>query len=93
MTPKLLLAVSVAVFVPAVVGVPEIRPLVAMDRPPGKLVPPKTTGVLPLAVTVLLNVTPAVPLKELVEVKTGAEPELGSSKSAILVEERRLPFR
>jgi len=71
-TPKALLAVSVAVLVPEVVGVPVINPLVAMERPVGRLDPVNVIGAVPLAVTVLLNATPTVPLKELVEVMTGA---------------------
>ena len=67
-------AVSVAVFVPAVVGVPLIRPFVAMFRAVGRLDPPNVIGAVPLPVTVLLNATPTVPLKELVEVITGGVP-------------------
>jgi hypothetical protein len=56
--PKALLAVSVAVLVPAEVGVPLINPFVAMFSPVGRLDPPKIIGAVPLAVTVLLNATP-----------------------------------
>ena len=74
-------AVSVAVFVPAVVGVPVIKPFVLFVRPAGRLVARNVIGAVPLAVTVLLKATPTVPLKELVEVKAGGTP-------AILVEVR-----
>ena len=56
--PKALLAVSVAMLVPATVGVPLINPLVAMFNPVGRLDPPKVIDAVPLAVTVLLNTTP-----------------------------------
>jgi glycerol-3-phosphate acyltransferase PlsY len=69
--PILLDAVSVAALVPAVVGVPLIRPFVAMFSPLGRLDPPKISGAVPLAVTVLLNASPTVPLKELVDVNCG----------------------
>jgi hypothetical protein len=71
--PKLLLAVRVAVFVPAVVGVPVISPLVLFVNPAGRLEVLNVIGVLPLAVTVLLNIAPTVPLNELVEVNKGAD--------------------
>jgi hypothetical protein len=74
--PKALLAVSVAMLVPALIGVPLIKPLVEMERPVGRLDPTKVIGAVPLAVTVLLNVTPTCPRKELVEEMTGAEPKL-----------------
>jgi len=70
-------AINVTVLVPAVVGVPLINPFVAMERPVGRLDPPNVIGVVPLAVTVLLNATPTVPLKELVEVKTGVAGRTG----------------
>jgi hypothetical protein len=72
--PKALLAVSVAVLVPEVVGVPVINPLVAMERPVGRLDPVNVIGAVPLAVTVLLNATPTCPRKELVEVNCGETP-------------------
>lgn len=65
-------AVTVAVLVPALIGVPLIAPLVAIERPPGRLVAVKMIGAVPLAITVLLNATPTVPLKELAEVIAGA---------------------
>ena len=65
--PILLEAVSVAALVPATVGVPLINPLVEIESPVGRLAPPKMIGVVPLAVTVLLNATPTVPPKEFVE--------------------------
>ena len=74
--PKALLAVSVAVLVPEVVGVPVIMPLVLFVNPVGRLDPLNVIGVLPLAVSVLLNATPTVPLKELVEVICGGMPEM-----------------
>ena len=74
--PNVLLAVSVAVLVPALIGVPLIKPLVEMESPVGRLYPLNVIGVVPLAVTVLLNVTPTCPRKELVEEMTGAEPKL-----------------
>ena len=74
-TPVELEAVNTVLFVPAAVGVPLIRPLVVIERPDGRLDPPKVIGAVPLAVTVLLKATPTVPLKELVEVMTGDEPE------------------
>ena len=61
-TPKALEAVSVAEFVPAIVGVPVITPSVERVSPAGRLEAPKVIGVLPLAVTVLLNATPTVPV-------------------------------
>ena len=72
--PNALLAVRVAVLVPAEVGVPLITPLVEIFSPVGRLDPPNVIGAVPLAVTVLLNATPTVPLKELVEVICGAMP-------------------
>ena len=63
-------AVRTTLLVPAVVGVPLIRPLVAMERPEGRLEALKVIGATPLAVTMLLKATPTVPLKELVEVMT-----------------------
>jgi hypothetical protein len=72
--PKALLAVSVALLVPAVIGVPLITPLVEIFSPPGRLDPPNVIGALPLAVTVLLNATPTCPRKELVEVNCGETP-------------------
>ncbi len=69
--PKALLAVSVALLVPAEVGVPLITPLVAIFRPVERLDPVNVIGAVPLAVTVLLKATPTVPVKELVEVKVG----------------------
>ena len=72
--PKALLAVSVALLVPAVIGIPLISPSVAMFKLVGRLDPPKVIGVVPLAVTVLLKATPTVPLKELVEVNCGETP-------------------
>jgi hypothetical protein len=56
--PKALLAVSAAMLVPAVVGVPLITPFVAIERPEERLDPPNVIGAVPLAVTVLLNTTP-----------------------------------
>ena len=70
--PKALLAVSLAVLVPAVVGVPVISPLVAMLRPEGKLEALNVIGAVPVAVTTPLNGSPTVPLKELAEVIVGA---------------------
>ena len=70
-TPYALDAVRMVLFVPALVGVPLISPLVAIERPDGRLDPANVIGAVPLAVTVLLNTTPTVPLKELVEVKRG----------------------
>jgi hypothetical protein len=72
--PTLLDAVNVEEKVPALVGVPLINPFVAMLNPYADriLVPVNVIGAVPLAVTVLLNGTPTVPLKELVEVKVGA---------------------
>jgi hypothetical protein len=67
-------AVNTTLFVPAVVGVPVIRPLVAIFSPAGRLDPPKIIGAVPLAVTVLLNATPTCPRKELVEVMAGGVP-------------------
>jgi len=49
-------------------------PLVLFVNPVGRLDPLNVIGVLPLAVSVLLNATPTVPLKELVEVITGGVP-------------------
>ena len=51
-----------------------MNPFVAMLNPYADriLVPLNVIGAVPLAVTVLLNGTPTVPLKELVEVKVGA---------------------
>ena len=72
--PKALLAVSVAVFVPATVGVPLIKPLEVMFKLVGRLDPPYVIGAVPLAVTVLLNTTPTCPRKEFVEVNCGATP-------------------
>jgi hypothetical protein len=66
--PKALLAISVELLLPAVVGVPLINPLVKMFSPEGRLVSPNVIGAVPLAVTVLLKATPTVPVKELVEV-------------------------
>ena len=90
--PILFDAVSVAALVPAAVGVPLIRPLVAMFSPVGRLDPPKIIGAVPLAVTVLLNTTPTVPLKELVEVNCGDTPvgllsaaELATRKPVIAI--------
>ena len=60
--------------VPALLGVPLITPLVDMFRPIGRLVPLNVIGVVPLAVTVLLNATPTCPRKELVEVICGETP-------------------
>ena len=67
-------AVNVEEKVPALVGVPLINPFVAMLNPYADriLVPVNVIGAVPLAVTVLLNGTPTVPLKEFVEVKVGA---------------------
>ena len=76
-TPKEFDAVNTAIFVPAVVGVPVTTPFVAKERPAGRLVAPNVIGAVPLAVTVLLNATPTVPLKELGEVKTGGMFVLG----------------
>jgi hypothetical protein len=70
--PNALLAVSVAVLVPALLGVPLITPLVVIFSPVGRFDPPNVIGVVPLAVTVLLKATPTVPLKGLVDVKVGA---------------------
>ena len=82
--PKVFEAVSVAVFVPAVVGIPVIKPLVLFVRPAGRLVARNVIGVVPLAVTMLLKATPTVPLKELVEVKVGGvfvlDPKVALSK-------------
>ena len=72
--PILLDALSVALLVPALLGVPLINPFVAMFRPVGRLDPLNVIGAVPLAVTVLLNDTPTVPLKELAEVKEGTVP-------------------
>lgn len=59
--PKELEAVSTTVLVPAgAFGTPLIRPFVAMERDEGRLEAPKIMGAEPLAVTVLLNVTPLV---------------------------------
>jgi hypothetical protein len=82
--PKALLAVNVAVCVPSVVGVPVIAPFVAMERPSGRLLPPKVVGAPDLAVTVLLNATPTLPLKELVEVKIGGKSELLATRNPLL---------
>ena len=67
-------AVNVEEKVPALVGVPLINPFVAMLNPYADriLVPVNVIGAVPLAVTVLLNGTPTVPAKELVDVKVGA---------------------
>jgi hypothetical protein len=75
-TPKEFDAVNTAILVPAIVGVPLTSPLVEMLSPVGRLDPPNVIGVVPLAITVLLNATPTCPRKELVEVMTGAEPKL-----------------
>ena len=71
--PRLLDAVNVEEKVPALVGVPLINPFVAMLNPYADriLVPLNVIGAVPLAVTVLLNGTPTVPAKELVDVKVG----------------------
>jgi hypothetical protein len=63
-------AVKITRLVAAILGVPLISPLVARVSPDGRLVALNVIGVLPLAVSVLLNATPTVPLKELVEVMT-----------------------
>jgi hypothetical protein len=73
--PMLLEALSVTLLVPTVVGVPLIRPLVEICSPTGRLEALKVIGAVPLAVKVLLNATPTVPLKEFVEVKVGDCPE------------------
>ena len=73
-TPKEFDAVNTALFVPAVVGVPVIKPLVEIERPEGRLEALKVIGAVPLAVTVLLNATPTCPRKELVEVIMGDVP-------------------
>ena len=73
-TPKEFDAVNTAILVPAVVGVPLITPFVAIERPVGRLDPVNVIGAVPLAVTVLLNDSPTVPLKELAEVKEGTVP-------------------
>ena len=73
--PMLLEALSVTLLVPTVVGVPLIRPFVAMAKPAGRLEALKVIGVVPLAVKVLLNLKPTVPLKEFVMVKVGDWPE------------------
>jgi hypothetical protein len=73
-TPKAFEATRIEVFVPPVVGVPLIMPLLLFVNPVGRLDPLNVIGVVPLAVTVLLNATPTVPLKALVEVITGGVP-------------------
>lgn len=70
-TPKAFEAINVAIFVPAVVGVPVISPLVAMLRPAGRLEALNVIGAVPVAVTLLLKAIPTVPLKKLVEVMVG----------------------
>ena len=82
--PKALLTVSVAMLVPALLGVPLIRPLVEIFSPAGRLDPPNMIQAVPLAVTVLLNGTPTVPIKELVEVMTGAVLVLIVGKAVLL---------
>jgi hypothetical protein len=67
-------AVRIVLFVPAVVGVPLITPLVPTVSPTGVFVPLKVIGVLPLAVIVQFELTPTLPRNELVDVNTGAEP-------------------
>ena len=69
--PAALVAVSVALKGPAFVGVPVIAPLDATERPPGKPVPEKVIGVYPVAVMLLLNATPTVPVKAFVLVIVG----------------------
>ena len=68
---------AVATLVPAVVGVPLISPLVAMPNPPGRLVPLKVIGSVPVAVMVALNATPTVPAKVFVgeRERVGATPD------------------
>jgi hypothetical protein len=57
-TPKEFDAVNTAILVPAIVGVPLINPLVEIESPVGRLDPLNVIGVVPIAVTVLLNTTP-----------------------------------
>ena len=83
-TPVELEAVNTVLFVPAAVGVPVIRPLVAMERPAGRLEAVNVIGTVPLAVTVLLKTTPTVPLKLLVVVMTGAVLVLVVGKAVLL---------
>jgi hypothetical protein len=64
-------AVNTVLFVTAVLGVPVIAPFVARVRPAGRFEELKVSGVVPLAVTMLLKAKPTVPLKELVDVNTG----------------------
>jgi hypothetical protein len=51
LVPNALIAVIVAVPLPAVVGTPLIKPLVAIASPAGRLLPPNVIGAVPLAVT------------------------------------------
>jgi hypothetical protein len=81
--PKALDAINVTVLVPAVVGVPVISPLLLFVNPAGRLEALKVIGVLPLAVAVLLKAIPTVPLKELVEVKTGVAGRTGLVSAVI----------
>ena len=81
-----LLEVAPLVVVPAVVGVPYIDPLElrlshASDAPHCHL--EKVIGALPEAVKLLVKLTPTVPLKVLVEVKTGAEPTVNVATSLV----------
>jgi hypothetical protein len=81
-----LLEVAPPVVVPAVVGVPYIDPLElrfshASDAPHCHL--EKVIGAIPEAAKLLVKLTPTVPLKELVEVKTGAEPTVSAATSLV----------
>ena len=79
-------AVNVEEKVPALVGVPLINPFVAMLNPYADriLVPVNVIGAVPLAITMLLNTTPTVPLKLLVVVMTGAVLVLVVGKAVLL---------
>jgi hypothetical protein len=67
-------AVKLATLVPTAVGVPLITPLGASESPAGMFVALNVIGAVPLTVTELLNATPTVALKELVEANCGATP-------------------
>ena len=76
LVPAALVAVSTAfVKVPAALGVPLIKPLVATERSIGRPVPENAIGEEPVAVMVLLNATPTVPEKAFVLVIVGGTGE------------------
>jgi phosphohistidine swiveling domain-containing protein len=93
--PAALVALTVKVDIPCVVGVPEITPVVpARSKPTGNVVPPSrlhVMGASPVAVSVWLYAVSAVPPVNVVVVIVGAvPPPLGlppssSSEQAVIV--------